>query len=71
MPISSLIELVVFMKYLPRLTERNCIEIVNRLIELKLLDVVYTSDGKEYITPQQLVKEIQDELYVHGGNNNY
>lgn len=59
------------MKYLPRLTERNCIEIVNRLIELKLLDVVYTSDGKEYITPQQLVKEIQDELYVHGGNNNY
>jgi hypothetical protein len=42
---------------------------VNRLIELKLLDVVYTSDGKEYVTPQQLTTEIQDELYVHGGDD--
>jgi len=50
-----------------RLTERNCIEIVNRLIELKILDVVYTSDGKEYVTPQQVTREIQDELYVHRG----
>ncbi|CAL8125071.1 unnamed protein product [Orchesella dallaii] len=50
-----------------RLTERNCVEIVNKLIELKLLDVVFTSDGKEYVTPQQLNREIQDELYVHGG----
>lgn len=50
-----------------RLTETNCVEIVNKLIELKLLDVVFTSDGKEYITPQQLNREIQDELYVNGG----
>lgn len=49
------------------LTERNCVEIVNKLIELKLLDVVFTSDGKEYVTPQQLGKEIMDELYVHQG----
>ena len=45
-------------------------EIVNKLIELKLLDVVFTTDGKEYVTPQQLNREIQDELFVHGGNNN-
>jgi hypothetical protein len=34
---------------------------------LKLIDVFYTNDGKEYVTPQQLSKEISDELYLHGG----
>ncbi|CAH0399842.1 unnamed protein product [Chilo suppressalis] len=53
-----------------RLSERNCIEIVTKLIELKLLDVIFTTDGKEYLTSQQLVKEIRDELYVHGGRIN-
>ncbi|KAJ8716698.1 hypothetical protein PYW07_003325 [Mythimna separata] len=53
-----------------RLSERNCIEIVTKLIELKLIDVIFTNDGKEYLTPQQLVKEIKDELYVHGGRIN-
>lgn len=53
-----------------RLSERNCIEIVTKLIELKLLDVIFTTDGKEYLTPQQLTKEIKDELYVHGGRIN-
>jgi len=43
------------------------IEIVNKLIELKLLDVVFTSDGKKYITPEKLNKEILDELYINGG----
>lgn len=42
-------------------------EIVNKLVELKLIDVLYTQDGKEYITPQNLSKEIRDELFVHGG----
>ncbi|KAI5646041.1 e3 UFM1-protein ligase 1 domain-containing protein [Phthorimaea operculella] len=53
-----------------RLSERNCVEIVTKLIELKLLDVIFTTDGKEYLTPQQLVREIKDELYVHGGRIN-
>lgn len=53
-----------------RLSERNCIEIVTKLIELKLIDVIFTTDGKEYLTPQQLIKEIKDELYVHGGRIN-
>ncbi|XP_075975038.1 UFM1 specific ligase 1 [Anticarsia gemmatalis] len=53
-----------------RLSERNCIEIVTKLIELKLIDVIFTTDGKEYLTPQQLTKEIKDELYVHGGRIN-
>ena len=50
-----------------KLSERNCIELVNKLIELKLIDVIYTLDGKEYITDKHLEKEILDELVAHGG----
>lgn len=53
-----------------KLSERNCIELVNKLIELKLIDVIYTLDGKEYITDKHLEKEILDELVVHGGRIN-
>lgn len=53
-----------------RLSERNCVQIVVKLVEHKLLDVIYTTDGKEYLTPKQLIKEIQDELIVHGGRIN-
>jgi hypothetical protein len=50
-----------------RLSDRNCIEIVNKLLDYKLLDVVYTTDGKEYLTPQEITKEIREELVVQGG----
>lgn len=50
-----------------RLSERNCIEIIAKLVQDKKLDVVHTLDGKEYITPAQISREIRDELYVHGG----
>lgn len=50
-----------------RLSERSCIEIVQKLIELKIIEVVYTTDGKEYLTPQELGKEIREELTVRGG----
>lgn len=50
-----------------RLSERNCIEIINQLANFKLIDVIYTADGKEYVTPQHLSKEIRDELYLHDG----
>ncbi|XP_072264766.1 E3 UFM1-protein ligase 1 [Pyxicephalus adspersus] len=53
-----------------RLSERNCIEIVTKLIAEKQLDVVHTLDGKEYITPSQISKEICDELQVRGGRVN-
>uniref|UniRef100_G1RT10 E3 UFM1-protein ligase 1 n=1 Tax=Nomascus leucogenys TaxID=61853 RepID=G1RT10_NOMLE len=49
-----------------RLSERNCIEIVNKLIAQKQLEVVHTLDGKEYITPAQISKEMRDELHVRG-----
>ncbi|KAL8186277.1 UNVERIFIED_CONTAM: E3 UFM1-protein ligase 1 [Gekko kuhli] len=53
-----------------RLSERNCIEIVAKLIAEKQLDVVHTLDGKEYITPAQISREIRDELHVRGGRVN-
>ncbi|XP_074542069.1 E3 UFM1-protein ligase 1 [Halichoeres trimaculatus] len=53
-----------------RLSERNCIEIISKLVQDKKLDVVHTLDGKEYITPAQISREIRDELYVHGGRVN-
>ena len=43
------------------------IEIVTKLIEFGQIEVIYTVDGKEYITPQELTKEIKEELLVHGG----
>jgi len=52
-----------------KLSERNCIEIVQKLIGLGLVEVIYTTDGKEYLTPQQLEREIKDELFVHGGKH--
>ncbi|KAJ8682576.1 hypothetical protein QAD02_018368 [Eretmocerus hayati] len=55
---------------LQKLSERNCVEIIMKLTEQKLLDVIFTNDGKEYVTPQHLSKEIKDELYIHGGRIN-
>ncbi|XP_048769185.2 E3 UFM1-protein ligase 1-like isoform X2 [Ostrea edulis] len=53
-----------------KLSERNVIEIVAKLMELKLIDVIHTLDGKEYLTHQELAKEVQDELVIHGGRIN-
>uniref|UniRef100_UPI0037E82F7C E3 UFM1-protein ligase 1 n=1 Tax=Semicossyphus pulcher TaxID=241346 RepID=UPI0037E82F7C len=59
-----------FAESVQRLSERNCIEIISKLVQDKKLDVVHTLDGKEYITPAQISREIRDELYVHGGRIN-
>lgn len=52
------------------LSERNCVEVVSLLLEKGLLDLVFTTDGKEYLTHDHLRKEIEDELYVNGGRIN-
>ncbi|XP_012275654.1 E3 UFM1-protein ligase 1 homolog [Orussus abietinus] len=53
-----------------QLSERNCVEIIHKLTESKLLDIIFTNDGKEYVTPQHLCTEIKDELHVHDGRIN-
>jgi len=52
-----------------RLSERNCVELVTKLIAAGQLQVYFTQDGKEYITPEQLEHEIKDELLVRGGTS--
>lgn len=53
-----------------RLSERNCIEIVQWLLDKKMIDLIFTIDGKEFLTPAHLIKDIKDELYVSGGRIN-
>jgi hypothetical protein len=50
-----------------KLSERNCVQVVMKLLELKKIELLYTCDGKEYLTPQHLEREIRDELYVRKG----
>ncbi len=46
------------------------IEVVQKLVELRLLDVLFTTNGKEYLTPRQLKREVEDEILAHGGRVN-
>ncbi|XP_039433197.1 E3 UFM1-protein ligase 1 homolog [Culex pipiens pallens] len=55
---------------LQRLSERNCVEVVSLLIEKGLLEVIYTTDGKEYLTQVHLKQEVRDEMFVRGGRVN-
>lgn len=35
-----------------------------------MIDLIFTSDGKEYLTPSQLINDIRGELYDNGGRVN-
>jgi len=51
-----------------KLSERNCVEILQTLMKSGLLrGLMYTLDGKEYLTPEQLKREISYELTAAGG----
>lgn len=39
-------------------------------MQKKLIELIFTSDGKEYITPSQLIQDIKGELYDCGGRVN-
>eukprot|EP00850_Spirogloea_muscicola_P011329 SM000070S21295 [mRNA] locus=s70:98473:103870:+ [translate_table: standard] len=47
-----------------RLSERNIVELVNKLRELKLLEdsLLHTLNGKEYITRERLRSEVEHEI---------
>ncbi|EEZ97941.1 E3 UFM1-protein ligase 1 homolog [Tribolium castaneum] len=53
-----------------KLSERNCIEIINYLKEKKIIDLIFTVDGKEFLTPSHLIQDIKNELFVSGGRIN-
>ena len=50
-----------------RLSDRNCIEVVAKLIDFNLVDLVFTIDGKEYITRHYLGTQIKDECLANRG----
>ena len=49
-----------------KLSERNCVEIIMKLLEIKLIQVIFTSNGREYLTPKQLEREISEEIEQRG-----
>jgi hypothetical protein len=53
-----------------KLSESNIVELVTKLIQTGMLEVLYTTNGKEYITPSQLEREIKDEILASGGGEN-
>ena len=56
-------------KYSIRLSERNIVALVNKLKDIKLLDasLMYTLNGKEYVTRDRLDAEIKREVRLRGG----
>ena len=53
-----------------KLCERNCIELVTTLRSNGLVDLYYTLDGREYVTPMYLEKEIKSEIQASQGTVN-
>ena len=51
----------------PMFSEQNCVEIVQKLIKLNIIDLIHTLDGKEYLTHDQLFLEIREEAMTQGG----
>ncbi|KAL7070925.1 hypothetical protein ACQ4LE_010149 [Meloidogyne hapla] len=50
-----------------RLTESNCVEVVSMLISMGFIDLVISSDGKEYVTRKHLQTECANECLAAGG----
>lgn len=56
-----------FKMTISRLSDRNCIQLVNKLSEINFINVFHTLDGKEYVTEEQLINEIYNELCANNG----
>ena len=51
----------------PTLSEQNCVDLVQKLIELEMIELIHTLDGKEYLTHEQLFLEIEEETLAQSG----
>ena len=45
-----------------RLSDRNCVELVSYLIKKEMVHLIFTHDGREYLTHKQLYIEVEQEL---------
>ena len=52
-----------------KLSERNVVDIMQKLIENFSLNVIYTISGKEYITPSRLINDMVKEVTQEGRVN--
>jgi len=52
-----------------RLSDRNVVEIVDAIVKTFDLKLLYTSDGKEYLTPEHLDREIKEVVLARGRIN--
>jgi len=50
-----------------RLSDRNCVELVMKLKSLGLVQLLNTTNGKTYLTPERLEKDIMVALADHSG----
>ncbi|KAJ1356365.1 hypothetical protein KIN20_014066 [Parelaphostrongylus tenuis] len=50
-----------------KLSEANCVEVVTKLIQRSMIDVVFTRDGHSYITRNHLATEVRNECVASGG----
>eukprot|EP00927_Polykrikos_kofoidii_P042090 TRINITY_DN35957_c0_g1_i1.p1 TRINITY_DN35957_c0_g1~~TRINITY_DN35957_c0_g1_i1.p1 ORF type:complete len:727 (-),score=177.90 TRINITY_DN35957_c0_g1_i1:84-2264(-) len=50
-----------------KISEKNCVDLVQKLIELEHVMLYRNSNGKEWITPEHLDQEIRDAIAANGG----
>lgn len=50
-----------------KISERNCGDLLQKLADLDKVKLVHTTTGKEWLTPEQLDREIRDALTSTGG----
>ncbi|VDK70142.1 unnamed protein product [Litomosoides sigmodontis] len=49
------------------LSENNCVELVSMLVKSKTIDILFTTDGKEYVTRNHLLNEVKNECIGRDG----
>uniref|UniRef100_A0A0R3RQ74 E3 UFM1-protein ligase 1 homolog n=1 Tax=Elaeophora elaphi TaxID=1147741 RepID=A0A0R3RQ74_9BILA len=50
-----------------KLSENNCVELISMLIKSKTIDILFTTDGKEYVTRNHLLNEVKNECIGRDG----
>eukprot|EP00747_Dinoflagellata_sp_TGD_P182633 gnl/TRDRNA2_/TRDRNA2_36968_c0_seq1.p1 gnl/TRDRNA2_/TRDRNA2_36968_c0~~gnl/TRDRNA2_/TRDRNA2_36968_c0_seq1.p1 ORF type:complete len:740 (-),score=223.04 gnl/TRDRNA2_/TRDRNA2_36968_c0_seq1:22-2241(-) len=50
-----------------KISERNCVDLVQKLIAEDRVKLIHSSTGKEWLTPEQLERELREALAAAGG----